>query len=197
MSGTKQPTTAGASPVPRRGRDLALWLVLAALTAGALIAVNVFHLAPGGARLLELTAGAPLLDMRVTGYGPAGVHRLLELLGAEGRGLYLRLLWTLDLALPALFSSFLWTSVSLGVLRRWRWAAVLGGVADYLENVAVTALLHRFPAESPTLVGLASALTIAKWALYLGGGALALAGAARMRRPRHRLGHGHGRQGVL
>ncbi len=192
MSGTKWSTTPGASPVPPRRGDLAAWVVLAALTAGALIAVNVFHLAPGGRRLLELTAGERILDMRPTGYGPADVHRLLTLLGAEGRGLYLRLLWTLDVTLPALFSSFLWSSVSLGALRRWRWVAALGGVADYLENVAVTALLHAFPAESPALVAVASALTVVKWVLYLGGGALALAGAVR-----GRLGHGHGRQGVL
>jgi hypothetical protein len=152
------------------------WLLLAA-TAAALAAVNVLHVPPVVAELARLLGGTPLLDMRPRGYGPGEVAALLQTLGPQGRRLYLELLWTVDLALPALFSAFLWSALSRGALRRLAWAGLLGGAADYLENAAITALLEGFPAAPTALIRAASALTSVKWALYLGAGALALAGA--------------------
>jgi len=87
------------------------------------------------------------------------------------------MLWTIDLLLPALFTTFLWASVSQGALRRWRWAGLLGGGADYLENATISLLLLDFPARRDALVRLASALTVSKFSLYFGGLALALVGA--------------------
>lgn len=157
------------------------WLLLAA-TAAALTAVNVLHVPPVVAGLARLLGRTPLLDMRPLGYGPAEVAALLQALGPEGRRRYLELLWTVDLALPALFSAFLWSALSRGGLRRLRWAGLLGGAADYLENLAISVLLAGGPAAPAALVRAASALTAVKWALYLGAGALALAGAALPRR---------------
>lgn len=154
--------------------------ILAGATGAALFAVNALHLPPVVAELRALLGRAPLLDMRPLGYGPAEVAALLAALGARGRALYLELLWTVDLALPALFSAFLFAALGLGRHRRWRAAGLLGGAADYLENAALTALLLS-PAAPPWLVRSASALTTAKWILYLGAAALAAAGATTRR----------------
>ncbi len=163
-------------------RPTRTWWALLVSTALALLAVNLaLHLPLSGPLLLARAGGRPILDTRATGYGPAEAHALLTALGEAGRRQYETLLWTLDLAMPALLSAFLWTSVSLGSLRRWRWAAVLGGAADWAENVAVTALLAAFPAEPPAMVRLASALTVSKFALYLAGVALAVGGALARR----------------
>ncbi len=161
-----------------RFRPTRRWWTLLAATAAALLAVNLgMALPPLGPGLRALTGGEPILDMRALGYGPAEVHAFLSALGPAGRRLYAAMSWTVDLLMPALLSAFLWTTVSLGSLRRWRRAALLGGAADYLENVAVTALLLAFPYEPAALVRIASAITISKFVLYLAGAALALAGA--------------------
>jgi hypothetical protein len=161
-----------------RFRPTRTWWTLLFATVGALLVVNLaMRLPPLGPRLQALTGGAPILDMRVLGYGPVGAHAFLAALGPEGRRLYASLSWSVDLLMPALISTFLWTTASLGSLRRWRWAALPGGAADILENAAVTALLLTYPGEPATLVRAASALTVSKFALYLGGAALALAGA--------------------
>ena len=125
----------------------------------------------------ELASGQPILDMRMTGYSPREAYRLLETLGPVGRCSYLEMLWTIDLLLPALFTAFLWASVSQGALRRWRWAALLGGGADYVENATITLLLLGFPAQSDVLVRLASTLTVAKCSLYFASLALGIVGA--------------------
>lgn len=154
--------------------------ILAGATAVALVTVNALHVPPVVAALRGLLGRTPLLDMRPLGYGAGDVAALLAALGPRGRALYLELLWTVDLVLPALFSAFLFTALGLGRFRRWRAAGLLGGAADYLENAALTALLLG-PGAAPGLVRAASALTTAKWILYLGAAALAAAGATTRR----------------
>ncbi len=160
-----------------RFRPTRTWWLLLCSAAGALVAVNLaLRLPPLGPALQARTGGQPILDMRALGYGPAEAHAFLAALGSAGRRIHAVLSWTVDLAIPALLAAFLWTTTSLGALRRWRWTALLGPAADYLENAAVTALLLTFPTEPPGLVRVASAITVAKFALYLAGAAVALGG---------------------
>ncbi len=155
------------------------WWALLVLTLSTTLAVNTLDFPLTVPRMRELASGEPILDMRMTGYSPREAHRLLETLGPVGRRRYLEMLWTIDLLLPALFAAFLGASVSQGALGRWRWAALLGGGADYLENATITLLLLGFPAQRDVLVQLASALTVSKFTLYFGGLALALVGAIK------------------
>jgi nucleoside-diphosphate-sugar epimerase len=170
------------APRPPPGARPARWWALLAVTLAAVAAVNALDLPLGVPRLRALAGGAPILDMRIHGYTPAEAYRLLELLGPVGRRSYGEMLWTVDLLLPALFSALLWASLSRGRLRRWRWAGLLGGAADYAENAAITLLLTGFPAHRDALARLASGLTISKFTLYLAGVALAAAGALAARR---------------
>jgi hypothetical protein len=152
------------------------WLL--ALCLAAMVAVNTLDLPLLVPRLRAMAGGEAILDMR-PGYDAGAAHRLLEALGSEGRLAYLRMLWTVDLLLPALFTLFLWSAVSRGALRRWRWVTLLAGAADLLENVAITSLLLRFPHLPGGLVSVASTLTLTKFSLYLAGVLLAASGARR------------------
>ncbi len=160
-----------------RGRALALLGVAGA----AIAAVNGLDLPLTARRMKALAGGEPLLDLRL-GYGPEDAHRLLSRLGAAGRSSYLTMLWTVDLALPAIFGLALWAAIGAGRLARWRRLALAAAAADYLENVALSALIVGYPELSPLLSALAAVLTAAKFALYALAAAIALAGAWTARR---------------
>jgi len=145
--------------------------------------VNAPLLPVGVPALRQLAGGERILDLR-PGYSPQTAHRFLEALGRAGRARYLEMLWTVDLALPALFSVALWTALGRGALRRWRWVGLAAGAADYLENLAITALIAAFPGRNDALVLAASVLTSSKLLLYGVSLALAIGGAWAARRTR-------------
>lgn len=171
-----------AVPVPKdRGwRPFRLLLVAAV---SALIAVNTLNVPLMVPRIRQLAGGAPMLDLRL-GYAPREAYQFLDALGPAGRTMYLAMLWTVDLLLPLLFTLFLWTAIGKGELRRWRWAALAAGVADCLENMAITTLLTAYPSHRNGFVWLASTFTASKFSLYLVSSLLALAGAWLHRRSR-------------
>lgn len=156
-------------PATTRGRALRL----VALAAAAIAAVNGLDLPLTARRMKSLAGGEPLIDLHF-GYGPGDAHRLLSRLGEEGRSTYLTFLWTVDLILPALFGLALSAAIGAGSLARWRRLALAAAAADYLENVALSALIVGFPDLHPLLAALAATLTAAKFTLY----ALAAATAA-------------------
>jgi hypothetical protein len=172
------PARAGL-PSGRRG---SWWRWLLPATLVAIAAVNGLDFPLSVPRLRALSGGQTLLDLR-PGYGPEDAYRLLDALGVAGRLAYLRMLWTVDLVLPALFSAFLWSAVSAGALRRWRWMTLLPGAVDYVENAAISALLVAYPARWNAVAWLASAATAVKLSTYLASLAIAVGGAvlARMR----------------
>ena len=92
---------------------------LFALTVGVFLAENFLYFPLSVPYMKNLAAGAPLLDMR-PGYSPGAAYHLFEVLGQTGRGAYLRLLWTIDLLLPALFGLFLSAAIRRGALRAWQ-----------------------------------------------------------------------------
>jgi 2-alkyl-3-oxoalkanoate reductase len=147
-------------------RPRTTWRTWLAVVAVVLVAVNEVRFPLSVPWLRALAGGLPILDLRL-GYDVGSVRALFAALGDGGRAGYLAMLWTVDLVLPALFSAFLVTAVGAGRLRRWRWAALLPGGVDYLENAAVSALLLAHPQVQPGLVAVASALTVTKLSLYL------------------------------
>lgn len=124
----------------------------------------------------RLSGGLPLLDMRL-GYSAPAVGRLFETLGTAGRSAYLRLLWTVDLCLPALFALFLSAAIRRGRFRNLAWVPALASACDYAENTAITILLLHYPQRMPALVQLSSLMTSLKFAGYLASLLLAIAGA--------------------
>jgi hypothetical protein len=123
----------------------------------------------------NLAAGAPLLDMR-PGYTPGAAYHLFDVLGQTGRDAYLKLLWTIDLLLPALFGLFLYSASQGGALRAWQSIPLVAAACDYAENITITTLLLRYPIHEPAFAQLASVFTVAKLVLYSCGLLLAAGG---------------------
>lgn len=149
--------------------------VLFALAIGALLGENLLYFPLSVPYMKALAAGTPLLDMRL-GYTPSDAYDLLDRLGQTGRGAYLRLLWTIDLLLPALFGFFLSYAVRRGAFRAWRSIPLLAAACDYVENSAITILLLHYPLHEPAFARLASVFTVTKLFLYASGMLLAVGG---------------------
>jgi hypothetical protein len=150
-------------------------VALFAVTIGAFFAENFLYFPLSVPYMKQLAAGAPLLDMR-PGYSPGAVYDLFDGLGQTGRGAYLRLLWTIDLLLPALFGIFLVSAIGRGALRAWKAIPLLAAACDYTENITITVLLLRYPMQEPALAQLASIFTVTKLLLYASGLLLAIGG---------------------
>lgn len=158
-------------PTGTRGRAS----LLLGVAGAAIAAVNGLDLPLTVRRMKLLASGEPLLDLRI-GYGAEEAHRLLSRLGAPGRSSYLTMLWTVDLVLPALFGIALWVAIGAGPLVRWRRLALAAAIADYLENIAVSALILGYPELPPALAALAAVLTAVKFSVYALATGIAVAG---------------------
>ena len=149
--------------------------VLLALAIGAFLAENLLYFPLSVPYMKMLAAGAPLLDMR-PGYTSGDAYHLLDVLGQTGRGAYLKLLWTIDLLLPALFGLFLSSAIRRGAFRAWQSIPLLAAACDYAENITITILLLRYPTREPAFAQLASIFTVTKLVLYASGLVLAFGG---------------------
>ena len=115
-------------------------------------------------QLSDVTGGYGILDFD-RGYSADRVHEVLGSYGAEGMALYARIQF-LDLFNPALYSLILACLTFLLWNRRGQnWpvlVALLGGLADYMENVSLFLLAKSYPDVSEPLVGLSSSLSLIK-----------------------------------
>ena len=108
--------------------------------------------------------------------------------GPAGRAAYIQARFTFDLAWPLVYLFFLSTGISWLFRRacppgslwlRANLAPVLGWLFDYLENIATSLVMARYPDPTPVLDQLAPVFTLVKW-LFVGGscGLLVLGAAA-------------------
>ncbi|HYH19919.1 MAG TPA: hypothetical protein VD995_15005 [Azospirillum sp.] len=160
------------------------------LAAGGVYAVMLTVTLPA---LTARSGGLAMFDLSPLGYDAAYAHTVLERLGSEGRQYYLFRQLPLDAAYPALLALSLagiwrfllrWSNMETAGRCALAWCAVAVAGLDYAENIAVAAMLLRFPWEGEALVGLASATTVAKsmTATVCFVGVIGLAVAATVRR---------------
>ena len=107
-------------------------------------------------------------------YSPADLYRLAELYGPEGRAYYVRSRFTFDLVWPLVYLSFLAASLTLlyraqrpNGLRLANAIPFAAVVFDLFENVSVSWIMVRFPAEAAFAASLAPLFTTTKW-LFIG-----------------------------
>jgi hypothetical protein len=121
--------------------------------------------------LSQQAGGLQMFDLIPRGYDIQYTNQLLDALGEGGRWHYLTRQIPLDLLYPGLLSAVLcgaWLmllksgQISASFLRGFTTVAVLAGLADYGENIAVATMLVSFPDISLGLVTTASLLTIIK-----------------------------------
>jgi hypothetical protein len=144
-------------------------VTLAALLVFALFAALVL---PGEAAQTDVSGedvGSPDLSLF---YSADKLYRMAEAYGPEGRRAYIRARYTFDVAWPLVFTAFLTTSISWLTGRAYpldsRWqlanlAPIIGGLADYMENLSASLVMWRYPARTPVVDVLAPVFTFVKW----------------------------------
>ena len=119
-------------------------------------------------------------------YTSADLYRLAEAYGEQGRQAYVWARFTFDLVWPLVYTLFLvtaigWASRAFAAGSPWRLAnlvPLLGALFDYLENLAASAVMLRYPAQTAGVDLLAPAFTALKWVLLAASFALLTGGTA-------------------
>lgn len=139
-------------------------------TLGLIFSVNVLDLPISLPALAKISGGATILDLEFY-YQSHDVYQRLTQLGPEGRRLYLIILWSFDLILPAAYALALATASQmawrhwynrLSLLRLFVFLPLFAGGIDYMENGTISYLLLTYPEPQDTLANLAGYLTAAK-----------------------------------
>lgn len=127
-----------------------------------------------GPHVMQFSNGIKILDLLPGGYDLPYVKSLFDILGEEGRYAYLYKQIPPDMIYPLLFaiSSALLLAYFLKKLNKQNSAVfnlvfipVLGGIADYAENIGTIWLLVLFPDLSETAVRVNSVFTVLKSSL--------------------------------
>lgn len=116
-------------------------------------------------------------------YSADDLYQMAEAYGETGRAAYIRARFTFDLIWPLVYAMFLITSISwlygkaVKPGSAWQLAnlsPVLGLAFDYLENIASSTVMARYPSRTLGIDQLAPLLTLVKW-VFVGGSFLLLA----------------------
>lgn len=118
-------------------------------------------------------------------YSRVELYQMAESYGDEGRQSYVRARFTFDLVWPLVYTLFLVTSISWlsgraftpdSPWQRANLVPVLAALFDYLENLATSLVMLRFPDQTPVVDLLAPVFTLLKWSLLTASFALLLLG---------------------
>ncbi len=122
-------------------------------------------------KVMHFTEGMKLLDMMPGGYNFDYVRDLFTALGNKGRHAYLYQQIPIDMVYPALFAIAycLLLAYFLGKLQKLNrpyiylcFLPLIGGTADYLENIGIITLLNQYPEISGFTVQLTSVFSLIK-----------------------------------
>jgi len=147
------------------------WLVLGALLVFILFSILVLPGQSASAEAVSADAGSP--DMSFY-YSTDDLYRMAESYGQAGRDAYIRARFTFDLIWPIIYGVFLITGLSWVYKRAFPpgnkvwWVnllPVLGMAFDYLENIAASLVMSRYPQSTPVVDMLAPIFTVLKWSL--------------------------------
>jgi hypothetical protein len=159
------------------------WVALSGLAIFLLFSALVL---PGqSARAEAYTTGVGSPDTSFL-YSRADLYDTAEAYGEAGRKAYVRSRFTFDVIFPLVYTLVLGTAISWVYSRafpphsRWRLAnlaPLAGAFLDYLENVATSVVMLRYPNQTAVVDALAPVFTLVKWIFVGGSFALLLAGA--------------------
>jgi hypothetical protein len=147
------------------------WVALAALAIFLLFSALVLPRQASSAA--EETGDAASPDMSFY-YSAGDLYGMAESYGASGRAAYVRARFTFDLVWPLVYALFLVTAISWTSRQAfppgspWRLAnllPLLAALFDYLENIATSVVMLRYPEPAALIGALAPLFTMAKWSL--------------------------------
>ena len=122
-------------------------------------------------KTMEFSNGMKLLDMMPTGYDLNYVSELFSLLGKNGRSTYLNYQIPVDMIYPLLFglSYCLLLGYFLKKLNKLNspysflsLLPIIAGIADYLENFGIIAMLKNYPELTEVAVKTTSSFSLIK-----------------------------------
>jgi hypothetical protein len=174
------------------GKRISDWLRQVTNGRVALSALAVFLLfsvlvLPGQSTASETASGNAGSPDTSLYYSADDLYHMAEVYGEQGRAAYVRARYTFDVIWPVVYTVFLSTAISWVYSRAFtppsRWqranlAPVLGALFDYLENLAASVVMVRYPDRTPVVDTLAPVFTLVKWVLVGGSFVLLFAGAA-------------------
>jgi hypothetical protein len=144
-------------------------------TLAALVVFLVFTVVvlPGQSAQSESYAGEAGSPDQSFFYSPDELYGMAEAYGPEGRNLYVRARFTFDLVWPLVYMLFLGTSLGwlsgklfneASRIRLIPLLPIVGGLFDYLENIATSVVMVRYPDTTTLAATMAPYLTLFKWA---------------------------------
>ncbi|MGD8472674.1 MAG: hypothetical protein PVH59_01035 [Anaerolineae bacterium] len=159
------------------GTRISDWLCKASTGWVTLLALLVFLLfsalvLPQQATKAEQETGSSDSPDTSLFYSPSDLYRMAESYGDRGRAAYIRARFTFDLVWPLVYTFYLATSISWVFSRAFpptsRWqranlAPLLGALFDYLENLATSLVMLRYPQQTAVVDVLAPVFTLLKW----------------------------------
>jgi hypothetical protein len=128
--------------------------------------------------------GSPDLSLL---YSVDDLYQFADAYGEQGRAAYIRTRLSFDLVWPLVYAQFLGTALSwmmrhapsASFLRRTNLVPLLGMLFDFLENLATSLVMARFPARTLIFDFLAPIFTLLKWGLIGTSFALLLLGVTQ------------------
>jgi len=156
------------------------WAALLSLLVFLLFGALVLPIQSRAAENCSASVGSP--DTSLV-YSARDLYQMAEFYGEAGREAYIRARFSFGLVFPLVYTFFLVTCISwllskaLPVSSSWRvlnLVPLAGMVFDFLENFSASAVIGRYPLESPLAAALAPAFTFMKW-VFVGGSFLLLA----------------------
>ena len=158
------------------------WVALSTLVIFLLFTALVLPAQASRTQAYTETAGSP--DMSFY-YTADDLYQMAEAYGENGREAYVSARFTFDLIWPMVYMIFLCTGISwvygkaFAPGSAWQLAnlvPILGMLLDYLENIATSIVMMRYPIPTPVVDSLAAVLTMGKWVCVGGSFALLIAG---------------------
>jgi len=127
---------------------------------GSLITVTLINGRPFGVeQLKDFTGGVGLLDMELL-YTPDQAYAIFTGMGEAGRAFDLTRIVPLDFVFPFMYTLFYAVTITW-LLRKWlsagsRWhrlnvIPLVGGLADYMENLGIITMLVAWPSRLPDI----------------------------------------------
>ncbi len=122
-------------------------------------------------KTMGFSNGMKLLDMMPTGYNQDYVNKLFRTLGENGREIYLTNQIPVDMIYPLLFglTYSLLLAYFLKKLNKLKspfnylcLLPIIAGIADYLENIGIIAMLNSYPDLTETTVNATNTFSVIK-----------------------------------
>ena len=132
---------------------------------------------PGQASRVKIVTGIDRSPDTSFFYSANDLYQIAQDYGEQGRAAYIKVRFTFDLVWPLVYMVFLTTAISWiyqqafkpgSILQLTNVVPVFGMLFDYLENIAASIVMARYPTPTVVVDQLTPILTFVKW-VFVGG----------------------------